>query len=109
MYRNLKCLLELTKLAILLETQKLEELCIHYIENAVCVDNVLTLLISANELHLHQLKEYCIKFVVREGPYQQVPFYTWIQLISVPPRYYAAASYVYPYAFEFVVHLTALE
>ena len=67
-------MLELTKLAILLETQKLEKLCIHYIENAVCVDNVLTLLISANELHLHQLKEYCIKFIVRDGPYQQVAY-----------------------------------
>ena len=31
-------MLELTKLAIILETQKLEKLCIHYIENAVCVD-----------------------------------------------------------------------
>eukprot|EP00800_Vazella_pourtalesii_P008004 TRINITY_DN2127_c0_g1_i4.p1 TRINITY_DN2127_c0_g1~~TRINITY_DN2127_c0_g1_i4.p1 ORF type:complete len:635 (-),score=123.38 TRINITY_DN2127_c0_g1_i4:110-2014(-) len=70
--RNLKCMLELTKLAIILETQKLEKLCIHYIENAVCVDNVLTLLISAHELYLNQLKEYCIKFVVRDGHYQQV-------------------------------------
>ena len=65
-------MLELTKLAIILETQKLEKLCIHYIENAVCVDNVLTLLISAHELYLNQLKEYCIKFVVRDGHYQQV-------------------------------------
>lgn len=65
-------MMELYKFSLLLETKKLELLCIQYLESSVDEQNVLLILKNASELNLSHLKEYCLKFIVRDTNYQKV-------------------------------------
>ena len=65
-------MMELYKFSLLLETRRLELLCMQYLEASVNIDNVLLVLENASELKLLSLKEYCMKFIVRENNYRKV-------------------------------------
>lgn len=65
-------MMELYKLSLLLETPRMELLCLQYIQASVNEENVLHVLRVASELRLSSLKEYCLRSIVREGSYRQV-------------------------------------
>lgn len=65
-------MMDLYKFSLLLEIKKLELLCIQYLESSVNEQNVLLILENASELHLSHLREYCLRFIVRESHYQKV-------------------------------------
>ena len=65
-------MMDLYKFSLLLETHRLELLCMQYIEAAVNEDNVLLVLQNASELNLTSLKEYCMRFIVRDSNYRKV-------------------------------------
>ncbi len=65
-------MMDLYKFSLLIEAKKLELLCIQYLESSVNEQNVLLILENASELRLSHLKEYCLKFIVRESNYQKV-------------------------------------
>ena len=65
-------IVEVYKLSLLLETKRLEMLSIQYIEASINEENVLLVLKNASELHLSSLKEYCMRFIVREPTFRKV-------------------------------------
>jgi len=65
-------MMDVYKLALLLETKRLELLSMQYIEASVNVENVLLVLHNASELKLSSLREYCMKFIVRESNFRKV-------------------------------------
>ena len=65
-------MMDVYKLALLLETKWLELLSMQYIEASVNVENVLLVLHNASELKLSRLREYCMKFIVRENNFRKV-------------------------------------
>ena len=65
-------MMELYKFALLLETRRLELLCMQYLEASVNEDNVLLVLENASELNLARLKDYCMRFTVRESNFRKV-------------------------------------
>ena len=65
-------MMDVYKLALLLETKRLELLSMQYIEASINVENVLLVLQNASELKLGSLKEYCLRFIVRESNYRKV-------------------------------------
>ena len=65
-------MMDLYKFSLLLETKRLELLCMQYLEASVNEQNVLLILEHASELHLSHLKEYCLRFIVKESNYQKV-------------------------------------
>lgn len=65
-------MMELYKLSLLLETKRMELLCLQYIQASVNGENVLYVLRIASELCLSSLKEYCLRSIVRESSYRHV-------------------------------------
>ena len=70
--RQVLLMMDLYKFSLLLDTRRLELLCMQYIEAAVSEDNVLLVLENASELNLASLKEYCMRFIVRDSNYRKV-------------------------------------
>jgi hypothetical protein len=50
----------------------LEQLCVHYLEATVNHQNVLEALHNASHLNLLFIKEFCLKFIVKETNYSQI-------------------------------------
>ena len=65
-------MMELYKLSLLLETKRMELLCLQYIQASVNEQNVLHVLRIASELCLSSLKEYCLRSIVRDSSYRHV-------------------------------------
>ncbi|KXJ09389.1 Leucine-zipper-like transcriptional regulator 1 [Exaiptasia diaphana] len=65
-------MMDLYRLALKLGIGSLEELCVQYIESAICQDNVLIALENASRLQLDCLKEFCLRFIVREANYTNI-------------------------------------
>lgn len=65
-------MMDVYKLALLLETKRLELLSMQYIEASINVENVLLVLQNASELKLARMREFCMRFIVREINYRKV-------------------------------------
>ena len=65
-------MMDVYKLALLLETKRLEHLSMQYIEASINVENVLLVLCNASELKLVRLREFCMRFIVRDINYRKV-------------------------------------
>ena len=65
-------MMDVYKLALLLETKRLELLSMQYIEASINVENVLLVLHNASELKLVRMKEFCMRFIVRDTNYRKV-------------------------------------
>ena len=65
-------MMEVYKLALLLKTKRLELLSMQYIEASINIENVLLVLCNASELELGRLREFCMKFIVRDSNYRKV-------------------------------------
>ena len=65
-------MVDVYKLSLLLETKRLEQLTIQYIETSINEENVLLVLKNASELNLNSLKDYCLRFIVKDTHYRKV-------------------------------------
>ena len=65
-------MVDVYKVALLLETELLVQLSMQYIKASINELNVLLVLKNATELHLSSLKEYCMQFIVKEPNYRTV-------------------------------------
>lgn len=51
---------------------RLEHLCVQYLNATICLKNVLVALHNANDLRLEFIKEFCLRFIVKESNYNQI-------------------------------------
>jgi hypothetical protein len=52
--------------------RRLEQLCVQYLEATINHQNVLEALRNASHLNLFFIKEFCLKFIVKETNYNQI-------------------------------------
>lgn len=65
-------IMDVYRLACEFYMKRLEQLCIQYLENTISHQNVLSALHYASNLKLHFIKEYCLKFIVKESNFTQI-------------------------------------
>jgi len=65
-------MMDVYKLSLLLKIKRLEMLCVQYIQASINEENVLLVLENACELRLGSLKDYCLKFIVRENSFKTI-------------------------------------
>ena len=65
-------LLQVYMLAVQFHMSRLEQLCISYLESSVNHKNVLVALKNASQLKLFFIKEFCLKFIIKETSYNQI-------------------------------------
>ncbi|XP_075241189.1 leucine-zipper-like transcriptional regulator 1 isoform X2 [Convolutriloba macropyga] len=59
-------IIKVCKVAAVYKLARLECLCLRFLEETICMDNILSVLSEAYSLQLHALREFCVKKVVRE-------------------------------------------
>ncbi|XP_062507992.1 leucine-zipper-like transcriptional regulator 1 isoform X2 [Corticium candelabrum] len=69
---EMKLMMEVYSLAKTLRLRRLEQLCLYYIESSIGHQNVLLALQQASEFKLNSIKEYCLKFIVKDANYRAV-------------------------------------
>lgn len=67
-----RLMMDVYRLAMKFHMNRLEQLCVQYLEASIENDNVLVALQNAARLKLDFLKEYCMKFIVKEHNYNTV-------------------------------------
>lgn len=65
-------MMDVYRLAVKFEMARLEQLCVQYLNATICLNNVLEALHNADKLRLDFIKEFCLKFIVRESNYNQI-------------------------------------
>jgi N-acetylneuraminic acid mutarotase len=65
-------ILKVYTLALSFQMTKLERLCIRYLETSVTIQNVLVSLKNASQLSLQPIKEYCLRYIIKECNYNQI-------------------------------------
>lgn len=70
--QDITLIMDVYRLALKLEIGSLEALCVQYIESSICQENVLVALDSAARLQLDPLKDFCLRFIVREANYNNI-------------------------------------
>ncbi|KAJ7387099.1 Kelch motif [Desmophyllum pertusum] len=70
--QEISLIMDVYRLALKLEIGSLEALCVQYIESSICQENVLVALDSAARLQLDPLKDFCLRFIVREANYNNI-------------------------------------
>ncbi|KAB7501181.1 Leucine-zipper-like transcriptional regulator 1 [Armadillidium nasatum] len=65
-------MLDVYRLAVQYAMPRLEYLCVQYLESAICLQNVLIVLHNASNLGLVFIKDFCLRFIVRECNYNRV-------------------------------------
>ncbi|PFX31709.1 Leucine-zipper-like transcriptional regulator 1 [Stylophora pistillata] len=70
--QEISLIMDVYRLALKLEIGALEALCVQYIESSICQENVLVALDSAARLQLDPLKDFCLRFIVREANYNNI-------------------------------------
>uniref|UniRef100_T1JJ12 BTB domain-containing protein n=1 Tax=Strigamia maritima TaxID=126957 RepID=T1JJ12_STRMM len=65
-------MMDVYRLALMFHMRRLEQLCIQYLETSINHKNVLVALKNASQLKLEFIKEFCLKFIVKESNYNQI-------------------------------------
>lgn len=65
-------MMDVYRLAVQFNMERLEQLCVHYLEATITHTNVLEALHNAAHLNLHFIKEICLGFVVKDSNYNQI-------------------------------------
>lgn len=65
-------MMQVFMLAVQFQMRRLESLCIDYLETSVNHRNVLVALKNATSLKLYFIKEFCLKFIIKEVTYNQI-------------------------------------
>lgn len=77
-------MLDVYRQALLFQMKRLEHLCVEYFKACISHRNVLVVLQSAARLKLEFIKEYCLKFIVRESNYNQIVMSREFETIEQP-------------------------
>ena len=67
-----RSMMEVYALAISFQMERLEVLCLQYLESNVNLNNVLAAFTIASQMALHSFKEFCLKFIIKDCIYNQV-------------------------------------
>ena len=59
-------------LAVQFHMRRLEYLCITYLESSINYKNVLVALKNASQLKLFVIKEFCLRFIIKDATYNQI-------------------------------------
>ncbi|KAL0270801.1 UNVERIFIED_CONTAM: hypothetical protein PYX00_008093 [Menopon gallinae] len=65
-------MMDVYRLACEFHMKRLEQLCIQYLESTINHQNVLSALHYANNLKLYFIKEYCLKFIIKESNFTEI-------------------------------------
>ncbi|ESO89967.1 hypothetical protein LOTGIDRAFT_124272 [Lottia gigantea] len=65
-------MMDVYRLSLQFYMSRLEQLCIQYLETCIGNKNVLVALQNAAKLKLDFLKEYCLRFIIKESNYNQI-------------------------------------
>ena len=68
----MRSMMDVYNLAVKLELMRLRLLCEQYIEASICTKNVLTALACAEDLGLIFIKEFCMRYIVRDVHFNQI-------------------------------------
>lgn len=77
-------MMDVYRLAVQFHMKRLEQLCVQYLEAAINHRNVLVALQNASGLKLDFIKEFCLKFIVKEGNYNQIVMSKEFETIAQP-------------------------
>ncbi|XP_013788494.1 leucine-zipper-like transcriptional regulator 1 [Limulus polyphemus] len=77
-------MMDVYRLAVQFHMRRLEQLCVQYLESAVNHRNVLVALQNASDLKLDFIKEFCLKFIVKESNYNQIVMSKEFETIAQP-------------------------
>ncbi|XP_075219325.1 leucine zipper like transcription regulator 1 isoform X2 [Lycorma delicatula] len=65
-------MMDVYRLAVQFHMCRLEQLCVKYLEATINHQNVLEALHNASQLKLYYIKEFCLKFIVKESNYNKI-------------------------------------
>jgi len=65
-------MMQVYMLAVQFHMKRLENLCINYLEASVNHKNVLVALKNASQLKLFFIKEFCLRFIIKDATYNQI-------------------------------------
>jgi len=65
-------IMQVYMLAVEFQIKRLENLCINYLEASVNHKNVLVALKNASQLKLFFIKEFCLRFIIKDATYNQI-------------------------------------
>ncbi|XP_046682002.1 leucine-zipper-like transcriptional regulator 1 isoform X2 [Homalodisca vitripennis] len=71
-HRIVLLMMDVYRLALQFHMRRLEQLCVQYLEASINHRNVLEALHNATTLKLYYIKEFCLKFIVKETNYNQI-------------------------------------
>ena len=65
-------MMQVYMLAVQFYMKRLENLCINYLESSINHKNVLVALKNASQLKLFVIKEFCLRFIIKDATYNQI-------------------------------------
>lgn len=65
-------MMDVYRLAVQFEMTRLEQLCVQYLSATICLNNVLVALHNASNLHLEFIKEFCLRFIVKDSNFNHI-------------------------------------
>lgn len=65
-------MMDVYRLAVQFHMRRLEQLCVQYLEATISLRNVLEALHNASHLRLDFIKEFCLRFIVKDSNYNQI-------------------------------------
>lgn len=77
-------MMDVYRLSVQFNMTRLEQLCINYLEACIGHKNVLVALQNTARLKLDFIKEYCLKFIVKESNYNQIIMSKEFETIDQP-------------------------
>ncbi|GFV26886.1 leucine-zipper-like transcriptional regulator 1 [Trichonephila clavipes] len=77
-------MMDVYRLAVQFHMRRLEQLCVQYLEGAINHRNVLVALQNASDLKLDFIKEFCLKFIVKENTYNKIVMSKEFEIIAQP-------------------------
>lgn len=77
-------MMDVYRLAVQCHMRRLEQLCVQYLEATINHRNVLVALCNAANLKLFFIKEFCLKFIVRESNYNQIVMSKEFEMLDKP-------------------------
>lgn len=77
-------MMDVYRQALQLQMTRLEHLCIQYLESCICHQNVLLALQNAAKLKLDFLREFCLKFIVKDSNYNHIVMSKEFETIEQP-------------------------
>ncbi|RWS21527.1 leucine-zipper-like transcriptional regulator 1, partial [Leptotrombidium deliense] len=65
-------MMDVYTLSVMFQVKRLEQLCVQYLNAAINNNNVLVALQNATDLKLDLIKEFCMKFIMKENNFTQI-------------------------------------